>query len=80
MDSSFFRLKNVPTPLYLSKDKTKRQSGKNATLTSTKTLLKKLDHSLVNFQITLSIYKLDSQNRNYIYNKNIEFFFFFFAK
>ena len=28
---------------------------------------KKYDHSLVNFQIVLSIYKLDSQNKNYIY-------------
>ena len=57
--------------------KIKRQSGKNTTLTPTKILPKKQGHSPViiiiflnspiNFQITLSTYKLDSQNKNYIY-------------
>ena len=41
LESSFFWLKNTPTPLYLSKDKTKGQSDKNTTLTFTKTLFKK---------------------------------------
>ena len=54
-------------PLCLSRDKTKGQSSKNTTLTSTKTLPKKYDNSPVNFQITLSTYKLDCQNKNYIY-------------
>ena len=53
-----FQFKNTPTPLYLCRDKIKRQFGKNATLTSTKTLPKKQDKFPVNFQIVLSIYKL----------------------
>ena len=48
------------TSLCLSRDKTKGHSGKNATLTPTKTLPKKYDYSPVIFQITLSTYKLDS--------------------
>ena len=55
-----FQFKKAPTLLCLSRDKTKKQSGKNATLTPTKTLPKKQDNSPVNFQITLSTYKLDS--------------------
>ena len=43
------------------------QSGKNTTLTPIKTLPKKYNHFSVNFQITLSTYKLDFQNKNYIY-------------
>ena len=61
-------------PLCLSRDKTKGQSGKNTTLTPTKTLPKKKGHSSViiifffenspiKFQITLSTYKLNSQNK-----------------
>ena len=38
---SFFGFKNAPTPLCLSRDKTKKQSGKNTTLTPTKILPKK---------------------------------------
>ena len=49
------------------RDKTKGQSGKNTTLTLTKTLPKKQDHSSINFQIDLFTYKLDFQNKNYIY-------------
>ena len=37
LDSLFFWFKNVPTPLYLSRDKTKGQSNKNRTLTPNKT-------------------------------------------
>ena len=48
------------TSLCLSRDKTKGHSGKNATLTPTKTLPKKYDYSPVIFQITLSTYKLHS--------------------
>jgi len=33
----FFYFKIAPTPLYISRNKTKRQSGKNTTLTPTKT-------------------------------------------
>ena len=33
---------------------------------------KKYDHSLVNSQIVLSTYKLDSQNKNYIYEIKTE--------
>ena len=51
-----------------NRDKIKGQSGKNTHLTSTKTLPKKQDHFPVNFQITLSTYKLYFQNKNYIYN------------
>ena len=59
-----FQFKNISTPLCLSRNKTKGYFGKNATLTSTKTLPKKQDYSLVIFQTTLSTYKLDSQNTN----------------
>ena len=52
-----FQFKNTPTPLCLSRDKTKGQSAKNATLTPTKTLPKKQDHSSINFQIDLFTYK-----------------------
>ena len=41
LDSSLFWFKNTLTPLYLSRDKTKGQSGKNATLTPTKIFPKK---------------------------------------
>ena len=64
-----FQFKNAPTPLCLSRDKTKGQSGKNATLTLTKILPKKQDHSPINFQIDLFTYKLDFKNKNYIYKK-----------
>ena len=66
MWSSFFWLKNVPTLLCLSRDKTKGQFGKNTTLTPTKTLPKKYSHPFVDFQITLFTYILDFQNKNYI--------------
>ena len=62
-----FQFKNVPTPLCLSRDKTQGQFSKNATLISTKTLPKKYDHFPINFQIDLFTYKLDFQNKNYIY-------------
>ena len=42
-----FQFINAPTSLYLSRDKTKGQSGKNATLTPTKTLPKKQDLLLI---------------------------------
>ena len=71
-----FWFKNAFTLLCLSRDKTKRQSSKNTTLTLTKTLPKKQGYSSVDFQITLSTYKLDSQNKNYIYKiKNTKFCF-----
>ena len=44
-----FIFKNALIPLCLSRDKTKGQFGKNATLTLTKTLPKKLDYSPVKF-------------------------------
>ena len=44
-----FQFKNAHTLLCLSRDKTKGQFGKNATLTLTKTLPKKLDYSPVKF-------------------------------
>ena len=51
------------------------QSSKNVTLIFTKTLSKKQDHSLINFQIDLFNYKLDFQNKNYIYKiKKKQFF------
>ena len=56
LGSSFFWLKNALTPLCLCRDKTEGQSGKNITLIPTKILPKKYG------QITLSIYKLNSQN------------------
>ena len=55
-----FQFKNAPTPLCLSRDKTKGHSGKNATLTPTKILPKKQDYSSIIFQIALSTYKLNS--------------------
>ena len=76
LDSSFFQFKNAPTSQYLSRDKTKGQSGKNTTLTPTKTVPKKQGHAFVNFQITLSTYKLDFQNKNYIYKIKIQCFSF----
>ena len=45
--------------LCVCRDKNKGQSDKNTTLTSTKTLPEKYGHSPIDFQITLSIYKLD---------------------
>ena len=66
MGSLFFWFKNAYTSLYLSRDKTKRQSGKNTTLTPTKILSKKYGNFSVDFQISLFTYKLDSQNKNYI--------------
>ena len=63
----FFWLKNAHISLCLSIDKIKGQSSKNITLTSIKTLPKKKGHFPVNFQIALSTYKLDSQNKNYIH-------------
>ena len=71
----FFGFKNAHTLLCLSRNKTKGQSGKNKTLILTKTLPKKLDHFLVDFQIVLSTYKLDSQNKNYLYKVKTQFFF-----
>ena len=64
LDSSFFQFKNARTLLCLCKDKTKGQFDKNTTVTSTKTLPKKQDYSFIDFQITLSTYKLNSQNKN----------------
>ena len=75
MGSSFFWFKNAPTPLYLSRDKIKGQFGKNTTLIFTKTWPKKYGYSLVDFQISLSTYKLNSQNKNYIYKIETQFFF-----
>ena len=71
-----FQLKNASTPLCLSRDKTKEQFGKNATLISTKTLPKKQDHFSINFQIDLFTYKLNFQNKNYIYKIKKHSFFF----
>ena len=51
----------------LCKYKTKREFGKNTISTPTKTLPKKQNHSPIDFQIILFTYKLDSQNKNYIY-------------
>ena len=65
-----FQFKNTHTLLCLSREKTKGQSGKNATLTLTKTLPKKQDNNFINFQINLFTYKLYFQNKNYIYKKN----------
>ena len=73
LDSSFFWFKNAPTPLCLSRDKTKCQSGKNTILTPTKTLFKKYGHSLVNFQITLSTYKLHClKNTNFYFARPLK--------
>ena len=41
---------------------------------------KKQDHSTVDFQITLFTYKLDFQNKNYIYKIKHDFFKVFFKK
>ena len=57
---------------------TKEQSGKNTTLTPSKTLPKKQGNSFIDFQITLSTYKLDSQNKNYMYKIKTQVLFFFF--
>ena len=73
----FFLSKNVPISLCLSRDKTKEQSGKNITLTPTKKLPKKQGHYLVDFQKTLFNYKLDTQNKNYIYIYKIKTHIFF---
>ena len=76
-----FQLKNAPTPLCLSRDKIKGHSGKNATVTPTKTLPKKQDYSPIIFQITSYTYKLDSflkKKKTYkldSQNKNTGFFF-----
>ena len=43
-DPHLFLFKNAPTPLYLSRDKTKGQSGRNTILNLTKTLPKKKGH------------------------------------
>ena len=80
LDSSFFQFKNTPTPLYLSRDKTKRHSGKNTTLTPTKILPKKQNYFPVIFQITLSTYKLYSLKKKILINwilkiKTYDFFF-----
>ena len=64
-----FQFKNIPIPLCLSRDKIKGQFGKNTTLISTTILPKKQDHFPINFQIDLFTYKLDFQNKNYIYIK-----------
>ena len=66
MRFSFFLFKKALTLLCLIRDKTKEHSSKNTTLTHTKTLPKKYDHSFVDFQIILFNYKLNSQNKNYI--------------
>ena len=79
-DPHFFWFKNASTPLCLSRDKIKRQFGKNTILTSTKTLFKKQGHSFVDFQIILSTYKLDFQNKNYIYKIKIQVIFLFVFK
>ena len=47
--SSFFLGQSTPTPLYLSREKTKGQFGKNTTLTPTKILPKKYDHFQIDF-------------------------------
>ena len=61
--------------MFLSKDKIKRQFGKYTTLTPTKTLPEKQNKFHVNFQIVLLTYKLDCQNKNYIYKIKTPFFF-----
>ena len=80
MGSSFFWFKNTHTPLCLSRDKIKEQSGKNITLNPTKTLPTKLDHFPLNFQIDLFTYKLDSQKKKITYKKLKHRFFFFLQK
>ena len=51
LDSSFFSSKKALTSLCLSRDKTKGQSGKNATLTLTKTLPKNRTTLLLIFRL-----------------------------
>ena len=80
LDSLFFQFKNVSTLLYLSRNKTKRQFDKNTTLTPTKTLSKKQNHSTINFEVFLFTNKLDFQNKNYIYKIKTKFCFFFLKK
>ena len=70
------QFKNTPTPLCLSRDKIKGQSGKNVTVTPTKTLPKNRTALLLIF-IDLFTYKLYFQNKNYIYKKKHNFFFFY---
>ena len=77
-----FQFKIAPTPLCLSRNKTKRYSGKNVTLTPTKTLPKKQNYSSIIFQTALSTYKLDLffEKKKNTYkldsqNKNTGFFF-----
>ena len=77
MEFSFIWFKNAPIPLWLNRDKTKDQSSKNTTLTPTKTLPKKLDQSPINFQIALPTYKLNFQNKNYIYKIKKQVFFYY---
>ena len=60
LGSLFFWFKNALTPLCLYRGKIKGQSDKNITLIPTKTLPKQYG------QITLSTYKLNFQNKNYI--------------
>ena len=66
LDFLFFLFKNAPTRLYLSRDKTKRHSCKNTTLTPTKILPKKYDYFSVIFQIALSTYKLNSLKKKHL--------------
>ena len=79
-----FQFKNVPTFLCLSRDKIKRHSGKNAIVTSTKTLPKKQDYSPIIFQITLSTYKLNSFKKKALINQILKIktqnFFFLLKK
>ena len=77
LDSSFFLVQKCPTPMFKQRQ-TKEQSGKNAILTLTKILPKKQNHSPINFQIDLFTYKLDFQNKNYIYIYITQFFFFYY--
>ena len=63
----FFNSKIPLNPYVYAEIKLKDNSIKNTTLTPTKILPKKQDHSFVNFQIVLSTYKLDFQNKNLYY-------------
>ena len=51
----FLFLKKVPTPLYLSSDKNKRQSGKYTTITPIKTLPKNKVTILLVFKLFYSL-------------------------
>ena len=51
LESSFIWFKNAPTPLCLSRDKTKGQFGKNTILTPTKKLPKKYATLLLIFKL-----------------------------